>query len=226
MPSRASEVDRFAVSPDSKQAEHATIRSRLWPIARRDHLITLGGFAIGLGYATLRYNIFKEVPWADWPTYIVNKALGLASLILMALTVKRWLSGKAGKTLMQWSGVFAGTHVVLSLTLLNPDYYPKFYDAGKLTLIAGLSMLLGATAIVLQELGARRAKAGQFLTNQQMLGCLVAITGLHAALPGVSGWFAPATWPGYLPPITLISALVAVLAARALMPTTMAFSPR
>ena len=46
----------------------------------------------------------------------------------------------------------------------------------------------------------------------RILGLLAFLTGLHAMLLGYAGWFAPATWPGYMIPITLISSTTGVVA--------------
>lgn len=192
--------------------------TRFWPSAHSDHAVAGACLAVAMLYATLRYNIFKHVPWADWPTYVVNKAFGVSSLMLLALTAIRWSIGNsAGKKLMLWSGSLTGAHVVLSLVLLKPEYYPKFFDGSKFTNIAAFSLLIGAAAFALQELGARDAKSWRPVSKKKILGLLIAITGVHAALPGFSGWFALSTWPGGLPPITLISSIIATLAVSLLM---------
>jgi len=52
----------------------------------RTSLLALLG---SVAYATARYNIFKGVSWNDWPTYTLNKALGLSALLLLVLSVVR-----------------------------------------------------------------------------------------------------------------------------------------
>ncbi|KKO17939.1 MAG: hypothetical protein BROFUL_03390 [Candidatus Brocadia fulgida] len=46
-------------------------------------------FLAAAAYATLRYNVFKGVPWSDWSTYVMNKAVALSALAFMALEVFR-----------------------------------------------------------------------------------------------------------------------------------------
>lgn len=200
------------VGIDMPAPEFLSVRPSLFRLLSGEHAMVAASFGIAIFYATIRYNFFKGTPIADWPTYTVNKALGFSSLILVALTVKRWSASQASRTLMLWSGIFAGGHAILSLILLTPDYYPKFFDGLKLTGIASLSLLFGAGATVLQEIGARQGHDWRAVTRRKALCLLIALTGIHAALPGISGWFAPAGWPGGLPPITLISAMIATFA--------------
>jgi hypothetical protein len=171
----------------------------------REPAIILSAMAASLLYATARYNIFKKVPWADWPIYTVNKALALAALILMLASLRGMIAGRRIGRVMMWAGTCAFLHIILSLTLLDPAYYPKFFAGAKLNATAGISLLIGAAAAVAMELGAR--KSGSWSSRQRVrtLAAIALAGGLHAAIPGTGTWFAPADWPGGLPPITLIS---------------------
>lgn len=211
-------MSRIAVSTTAWDDEvRLDTKAHLWSIMRNDHLIAGAWLTAALLYATLRYNVLKHVPWADWPTYIVNKAFGVSSLILLALSAFRWSVGKpAGKPLMLWSGGLAGAHVVLSLILLNPEYYPKFFAGTKFNAVASFSMLFGVLAFALQELGARKSQHWSPTAKRIALALLAVLIGVHAALTGIPGWFVPAMWPGGLPPITLVSATIALSAAFAL----------
>ena len=42
--------------------------------SRHDHSLAVGILVLAAAYATVRYNIFKGVPWSDWPSYIADKA--------------------------------------------------------------------------------------------------------------------------------------------------------
>ncbi len=196
---------RSSELPDPLAAEQAATAA--------DHRIVGGSLALALGYATVRYNVFKHVPWADWPHYVVNKALALAGLILIALSVLR-LARRGGtiRRLMAWAGGFTSAHVLLSLALLRPEYFDKLFVDGKLTAAAGWSMLLGAAAWAATEVGARRAHQWRPAVRGELLALIALVSGLHAALPSIGGWFAPATWPGGLPPITLISFAIGLIA--------------
>jgi len=173
-----------------------------------DNWLSAGLFMIALLYATLRYNVFKGVPWTDWPAYTVNKAIAVGSLLLIAAAVIRLTRHEAGSAiLLAWSGVLALCHSLLSFALLNPIYFAKLFDNGKLTAAAGLSLTLGALLLAVMDLGARRARSWAAGLRHAALAFLAFGTGIHAALPSVSSWVEPATWPGGLPPLTLISFL-------------------
>ena len=176
--------------------------------------LALGG---SVAYATARYNIFKGVPWSDWPAYTLNKAFAMAALFLLVLSVFR--KGSAGKlpndrTLFM-AGVFTSVHVVLSLTLLSPAYYPDFFVEGKLTAALGLSMLLGAAAAALMYAGGGPHGSHDAHAAVRNLAILALVSGVHAMLQGFAKWFAPSTWPGMMPPITLISFLLGLAAVAA-----------
>jgi hypothetical protein len=176
----------------------------------RTSLLALLGSAI---YATARYNIFKGVPWSDWPTYTLNKALALAALVLLVSSVVRMraAAGPSIASTMYLASLFGFTHVVLSLTLLSPAYYDKFFEAGKLTAAAGLSMLLGTVAAAVMAVG-KGMRTGQDVGGPRNLAILALGVGLHAMLQGFAGWFTPSEWPGGMPPITLLSFLLGLAA--------------
>jgi hypothetical protein len=180
--------------------------------SRRDHAITLGLLAVAAAYATVRYNLFKGVPWSDWPGYIANKALAVAGLWLLAWAAWRKFKG-AGSTRvpMAWAGCLILSHALVSFCLFGSAYFPKYFAAEKVNLIGGVSLLTGALAVALLELGARSAPSWQPRLWLRSLAGLLVLSTLHTALPGVSGWFTPAEWPGRLPPLTLLASVPGVL---------------
>jgi hypothetical protein len=178
---------------------------------RATWLTLLGSVA----YATARYNVFKGVPWSEWPTYTLNKALALAALFLLARAAFRVYLARTDTNAhaLQMASVFASMHVMLSLVVLSPAHFEKWFVHDKLTAVPALSMLLGAIAAVLMMAG-RRIRVGRDASGGlNTLAILAAASGLHAMLPGFAGWFAPAEWPGMLPPITLISFVLGLAAA-------------
>ena len=159
-----------------------------------------------LAYATVRYNVFKGVPWSDWPVYVVNKAVALSSLLLLLAWLLR---GRAGPGESPSSGLlsharrFALAHVGLSLAILSPAYFPGFFVEGRLNWASGLSVLTGVMAA--SGLYLRSRPAVPRPAPVRSLGVVGLVTGIHAMLNGYGSWLAPATWPGYLPPITLVA---------------------
>lgn len=191
------------------------VRLKAVPAARADkgsaRLIAAASF-VALTYATVRYNVFKGVPWSDWPAYTVNKAMAFASLILIVATVIRIRRGLPTASVMAAAGALGLVHSLLSFALLNPLYYPKLYQDGKLTAVAAIAMTLGAMATAAMDVGARRAHAWRPLHRHAALALVALAVGLHAALPAAKSWLAIDTWPGGMPPITLLSFLAGVLA--------------
>lgn len=159
-------------------------------------------------YATLRYNVFKGVAWSEWPVYILNKVFALSALLLLLLHILRRRSGTddAAPRLLSAAWICMVLHAGLSLAMLRPAYYVKYFLADKLTWQAGWSVLLGFLAAVglykyARDCAFTNPPPGMLFT----LGVLAFVSGLHAALLGYAGWFQPATWPGHMIPITLLA---------------------
>jgi hypothetical protein len=173
-----------------------------------------------LAYAVVRYNVFGGVAPDQLPVCIANKAFSFAGLILLGWSrcssnsVRRRELGITGLSL-----TFA--HVVLSLVILKPAYFGKFFHpSGLMTWQAELSMLAGALGFLAmcwlffrsknakeQPEGANRGSLQHLLGR----GVLV-LAAVHVAAMGYAGWFTPDMWCGYMPPITLLSFLIAVIA--------------
>lgn len=171
-----------------------------------------------MAYATLRYNVFKGVPWSDWPVYVVNKVLALSSLLLLllwAVRVRR-RTGVSQADLLSVAGRFVLAHAGLSLAILSPGYFPSFFLATKLTWQAGLSVLVGVMAATGLRFSSRPDASRRRATTT--LGVVAFMAGLHAALFGYASWSAPGSWPGFMVPITLIAFVSGVVALAAALP--------
>lgn len=172
-------------------------------------IITGTVFGCTLAYAIVRYNLCGDVPWSNVPVYVVNKSTSWTGLILFGLSL---LSRKT--ELRRYYGtravVATVAHVVMSILVLDPPYFSKFFGVdGRMNAIGESSMLAGVAGFLVLM--------GLFFVNQQgkpggsgslrtgwgrlVLWC----SGAHVAIMGVAGWLRPETWPGYLPPITLLS---------------------
>lgn len=165
-------------------------------------------------YATIRYNLLQGTPWVDWPTLVLNKALGFSSLLLLVIAVLRLRSPRQSSPsqALQAAGVLAALHVLLSLVLLTPAYYDKFFREGKFTAAAAWSMLLGSVAAVVMVTGAKRSEGQDPKRRILKLALLALVVGLHALLQASAAWFEPSRWPGAMPPITLLSFLASLAA--------------
>lgn len=187
-------------------------------------------FGLPTSYAIFRYHVFGGVDWAHLPLFIANKAISLAAVFFIAVS---YLIGKTIRVygdepakrliLIKFCGLIgfslAAIHAFMALLLFSPAYYPKFYqEAGRLNLTGELSMALGVlslwclaiTAItslpfMYDAVGADRWKRGQ----RMGYACLALCAG-HVLVMGLSGWFKPAGWPAYLPPISMVAFIAAM----------------
>lgn len=184
-----------------------------------------------LVYATVRYVVLGPVAPDQLPLYVFNKALSLAALIILALALVTgpWLRrrGQLSETsalhprrLGTAGFAMAALHSVISLLILNPKYFEKFFNAaGRMFWQAETSMLCGVLAmgvLVWQAaISRRQAQAADetIAVAPRKLGVLVVVlTAVHTALMGYAGWLQPNTWHGGLPPITMLAFFIAVAA--------------
>ncbi len=188
-------------------------------------------WGICLAYAIIRYNVFKGVEWNHLPLYIVNKSVAFAGLILIALSylIGKYFGGPAGTEPVRAKAKFLGLagfsmitlHVLMAMVLLSPANYAKFFaTSGKLNLSGELTFLFGVLAYgcllypaittlpyMYDALGMER-----WLTAQHMGYWTLGLAGGHTFAMGFKGWLDVSTWPGSMPPITLLGFLVAISA--------------
>lgn len=181
--------------------------------------------ALSLAYAIVRYHLVGSVPWKDLPFFILNKGISLSALLLVALNFglgpmhnlglrvpASWLSAR--KQLGMTGFLLALVHVLISMTLLAPDTYAKFFEPdGTLTLLAGWSLLGGVLGFVTlwgynlsfqTKLSDDRAFI-EFITSRRFLLVAMLFTGVHLFFMGYQGWLDPGGWQGGLPPISLVA---------------------
>ena len=178
-----------------------------------------------IGYAVLRYHIFGLVPWKDFPFFILNKGISLSAFILLAFNFsfgplkklgvrvpESWLNTR--KTLGMSGFLLVLIHAMISLILLNPMVYGKFfYENETLTLLAQLSMLGGILAFVFLwgynlsfQTHARKDNAfTQFFASPKFLIIAITLGAVHLFFMGYKDWINPSDWHGGLPPISLVA---------------------
>ena len=189
-----------------------------------------------LAYTILRYAVFKGVPVAQWPVYLVNKAVSLTALSLLAMSYLvrgvAWLRPRPpirARSVAKYCGLagfaMTGVHLTLSLLILTPDYLPDLFSAGKLTFDAELSLLGGVLAFWSLTLPAfatiprtQPLRPSRWRLYQGMGYVAFVLVLVHLLSMGWPKWFDPGSWPGFLPPITLVGFLIALapLCVRAL----------
>jgi hypothetical protein len=113
-------------------------------VLRRDPAIIAAVSLAAGAYATLRYNVCKGVPWADWPSDTLNKRLAVTSLLLLTgAGLRRFRRTGSSAVLMTWGFAAALGHLLLSFALFQPRYFDKLFAAGKLSFAGGASMAAG-----------------------------------------------------------------------------------
>jgi DMSO/TMAO reductase YedYZ heme-binding membrane subunit len=185
-------------------------------------------FMLSIAYTILRYHGFGNTPWSQFPVYVLNKALALTGFILLGINFslgplnnigggfgEKWLSIRPSLGVTSFLLIF--THLFLSLILLNPANYQKFFlENGSLTTNGGLSMLAGVIAFLFLwiytisfQTFLREDKAFiKFITSRKVILVAMVFTAAHIFFMGYQGWSSPQNWPGGLPPITLISFVI------------------
>jgi DMSO/TMAO reductase YedYZ heme-binding membrane subunit len=193
--------------------------------------ITFVVFALVLAYAIVRYVIVGTVAPAQLPVFILNKALAVASLVLIAMALAvgplvrmraigaAWIVHR--KALGVNGFVLGAVHSVLTVAMLSPVNYGKLHDAvGKLTFEGGLVVLGGVLALFALAIPAitsadlvRKSMTADAWRRAQRLGLVALALGTaHVGVLGWRGWLAPETWPGGLPPLTVWAVGAGVLA--------------
>lgn len=181
----------------------------------------------GLLYALVRYNIGKEVPLEHIPTYIFNKTLALASFILFGMSYLFGSEGKLNRKNVSLAAYgLAIVHLLLTILILSPERYPKFYSDGILNLSGEITLFAGVMAIAIftmpflssvKEIG--KSLFGQeYYKTFKLANWAYAFSILHVVAMGIEGWLKTSDWPLYMPPISLIAfgSTIAVLFARLL----------
>ncbi len=169
--------------------------------------------AFALVYALLRYIIFGPVETIHIPLYILNKSMSLSAVLYLAYTAYLHFKGDMeGK--MKWGPIaysFTGFHIILSLILISPAYYGKFFLAsGKLSGKGEWILLLGALAAFAWMKMRAHTSTPKLRYSLAILTAL--LTTLHLVVMGFSGWLTPEKWHGSMPPVSLIACIASITA--------------
>ena len=132
-------------------------------------------------YAIVRYHLFKGLEWVHFPLYTLNKVLSFGGL-----------------TMLVAAGFFR------LRTNSKPD------DRSDTLMFSGIVCVLLHVAISL-ILISPNVYEGLYRSEGMFnwLGQLSMFFGLHVFFLGFKGWFTPVEWPGGMPPISLLSFLMA-----------------
>jgi hypothetical protein len=180
---------------------------------------------LAIGYAVLRYHIAGDVPWKDFPFFILNKGLSLGAFALLAFNFglgparqlgipvpESWLNAR--RALGMTGFLFVLVHALMSFMMFSPAVFPKLFEPdGTMTGVSGISMLAGVLGFVVlwgynlsfqTHLREDKAFIG-FITSRGFLIWALLLGGLHVVFMGYGGWLEPSGWHGGLPPISLVA---------------------
>jgi len=170
-----------------------------------------------LGYAVLRYVGFGDVSPVQVPVYILNKALAVASVVFLLYAGVDHRAGLAADS-RRWGRASlhaAFVHVLLSLAILRPAYFPKFFDQSGVLNFVGSSVIAFGVVVSWLFVLLTRHRVARLPSLRQRVIFTSGICLLGHLLPmGIAGgsWLKVDKWPGGLPPLSMISFLVILFA--------------
>ncbi|MGF1636233.1 MAG: hypothetical protein ACFCUU_04105 [Cyclobacteriaceae bacterium] len=191
--------------------------------------IIIWSFLLSLAYAIVRYHVFKGIDWSLLPLYTLNKSISITALLLIAIsysissTSTVVLEVNERKVLQKKLGMtgfyFAVVHVFLSLLLSDAKYYPNlFYGDSLLTTelvlvySTGFASIIILTVLWLAGQSIHSTFMGIHWSKLRNWGYwALLLTALHVIIHGSNKWLSPSQWPGYMPPLTLISFVIAMV---------------
>lgn len=180
--------------------------------------LALWTFAVSLAYAVLRYHIAGTVPWAELPVYVLNKAVSLAALAYLAFSYRagktRWISEGSARFFGILGFLLMNLHIGLTALVWDAAHYGKLFEFALPKPNSNFAMLVGAAAVLAfcaPMWASARDPLWRLWRPLQLAGYAgLALTALHVGAIGFSGWFAPSTWPAWMPPLTLLSVAIAL----------------
>jgi hypothetical protein len=177
-------------------------------------------FSVSLIYAVLRYHIFGGVDLRHFPLYVFNKVVALSGFLLLISSSLLSLVNSRIKEERDMIGfgslILIIIHVFISLAILGPEYFQKFYSPdGRMNLTGELSMFFGVLGLASMWMVNRYFSLSGMLNRgsgakkefKKLINLAIIAGFFHTLIMGLKGWLIPAEWHGYLPPITLLSAL-------------------
>jgi hypothetical protein len=162
-------------------------------------------------YSIIRYNICGPVSPENIPVFILNKSISFAATACLFPCSLNAFKANAEKV-RQWgraSYYLALAHVLLSLPIYTPEYFAKLFN-GRMMNIWGEMMILAGVLCFLAYW--QIPKAFHILNRLHSLHLYAsALLGAHVFFLGVRGWSDFGGWYGGMPPISMITFMLAAL---------------
>lgn len=158
-------------------------------------------------YAACRYVVFGEVAYTQLPAYISNKAFAFSiAALLLASALNQNKNPVQAASYGRWAWHLLLLHTLISATLFSAAHYPKFFDDdisninGQLLLLAGVIGVYGFYRL-------------QSVKDNVQLKALCTLLLVAHVLPMAGSWLLIESWPAYIPPVSLLSFLMASIAS-------------
>jgi len=163
-------------------------------------------------YTYVRYIVYGNVNPNHLPTFLFNKAMSMVAVAycLIAAIHYGYLKSDISKV-KAWGTASlhsAYLHILLSLSIFGNSYYGKFFSGEKLSLNGELIIFSGIIAAYCFWL-INKTNYVKIYTLQILASVFIII---HLIVMGYGGWIKVAKWHGGLPPISLVSVVMAVIA--------------
>ena len=188
-------------------------------------------FGVSLLYALIRYHFVGHVAWSHFPLFILNKIISLAAVVFVACSyligkIIRWHDDNRQLRLVviKFCGLMgfflACVHAFMSVMLMNPSYFAKYFGAdGRMNLQGELGMAVGVVALfflsspAITTLPMMPGAIGgwRWKRSQRMGYVALALVVVHLVALGLKGWMSPGKWPSGLVPISLVACVVALV---------------
>ena len=184
---------------------------------RNQIAFVLSVFLFTLIYSIVRYNIFSDVPWSDLPLFVMNKAISFSAIIFISIYIilEKKDHHELSIKIRKYATNLVFIHLTISLVIFTQIYYPKYFDGLKLSFLGQLSLLAGIISLGLinsiRHVKKVKPEYSTSLFSKYGTGILLILISLHLLLIGFPGWITPEKWQGCMPPITLLSFIVAVI---------------
>lgn len=165
---------------------------------------TIGVFSVI--YAVVRYVVFVPKYVDHIPSFILNKAVGMAASFFLVWAFWSKFRGKLENADAYFRATFIAVviHIPLSLVLLKPGYFPEFFlDDGMLKFWGEMVILCGGLSLALLWQN-NRARL-PLLSKQKLAIALLSALFCHVGSMGICRGVNISAKHAYLPPMWLLS---------------------
>jgi hypothetical protein len=161
-------------------------------------------------YALVRYVLFMPTYINHVPSFILNKAVGMAASFFLVYALCCRCCGQTDKAGVYFRATFFAVvvHVPLSLTLLRPGYFPEFFTKDGSTLKPWGEMVVLFGAVGLATLWQNSRDRLTAITQKRLGLTLLIVIFTHVGSMGICRGLNITAKHAYLPPMWLLSLVV------------------